>query len=101
MMLSNFYESIASVILRYEILIMFRFHIKRYFSIIGQLHPYLVQNLKRRGQFPLKQFQEESFATISGNQNVFVNSCTGSGKTLAYLIPIMNDLLHKQDRNSQ
>jgi len=85
----------------YEILIMFGFALKRFFSNIAQLHPYLLQNLKRRGQYPLKKFQEESLAAICNSQNVFVNSCTGSGKTLAYLIPVINDLLHRKDADCQ
>ena len=80
---------------------MFRFYIKHYFCNIPQLHPYLATNLKRRGQYPLKGFQEESLKAINKNQNLFVNSCTGSGKTLAYLVPIMNKLLRRKDRGEE
>lgn len=80
-----------------EILIMFRFYIKHYFCNIAQLHPYLLHNLRKRGLFPLKGFQEESLKEIDKNRNVFVNSCTGSGKTLSYLLPVMNRLLKQKD----
>lgn len=76
---------------------MINFCLKHWFGIENSLHPVLAQNLKRRGLFPLKNFQEEAFLTIEKGQNIFVNSCTGSGKTLAYLVPVMNALYHQLD----
>lgn len=79
---------------------MIKYYIKFCFSNNLTLHPYLLRNLQRRGQYPLKEFQEQSLRIINNNQNVFVNSCTGSGKTLAYLVPIMNNLLNKRSQEN-
>jgi ATP-dependent helicase YprA (DUF1998 family) len=83
------------------LLIMIKFCIKHHFSQNIQLHPYLLANLKRRGLYPLKNFQIESFQTVKDNFNFFLNSCTGSGKTLSYLIPMINKILCKQDEKDE
>jgi len=63
------------------------------------MHPYLINNLKRRALYPLKDFQLEAFKIANKGNNFFLNSCTGSGKTLAYLLPLIDSILRQDDKS--
>eukprot|EP00347_Sterkiella_histriomuscorum_P023516 403334343 len=68
-------------------------------EIEGKIHPDLQEGLKINNYQYMTEIQ--SLAIKNGlfeGQNMILTSETGSGKTLAYLLPIINQLLHFQDK---
>jgi len=64
------------------------------------LKPWLYKALAVNNFIELTEVQEKTFKAINQGNNVVVSAPTGSGKTLCYLLPILNNVQHRE-RNIQ